>query len=224
MSVTDFDFILDMDSVTMPEAPADGPEPVWQLAGMFPAQGNWSVEQYLELTDGINHPIEFSQGRLEFLAMPTPVHQLIVGYLYLLLFDFVKDRSLGKVFPGGIRVTPSEGDFRIPDVLYLAESERPRLGGERFFQGASLMMEVVSPDSKSRKRDYDEKRSDYAAGGVQEYWIVDPQDERITVLTLPEGGGEYAEHGVFSPGELATSVLLEGFAVDVKACFEAAKI
>ncbi|MEM6328889.1 MAG: Uma2 family endonuclease [Planctomycetota bacterium] len=209
--------------VKLPEASPPEPEPVWELAMLQPRQGHWTIERYLELTDGENWPIEFSRGRLDFLPMPTRAHQLIVGFLYRLLFDFVQAGQLGEVFPGGVRVTPSEGDFRIPDLLYLAQSDQAKLGGDRFFQGASLMMEVVSPDHKSRKRDYEEKRRDYAAGGVQEYWIVDPQDAQITVLTLPAGAHEYAEHGVFTPGEAATSKLLDGFAVDVKACFDAAE-
>ena len=54
-----------------------------------------------------------------------------------------------------------------------------------------------------------------------EYWIVDPPEETLTVLTL-DGEG-YVEHGVFGGGETATSVLLPGFAVDVTAVFDAAR-
>jgi Uma2 family endonuclease len=54
---------------------------------------------------------------------------------------------------------------------------------------------------------------------IPEYWIVNPLDETITVLTL--AGDAYAEHGVFRRGETATSALLDGFAAPVDAVFDA---
>ena len=74
-------------------------------------------------------------------------------------------------------------------------------------------MEVVSTGDNDRRRDLREKREEYALAGIPEYWIVDPELGRITVLTLD--GTSYAVHGEFSRGEQATSKLLPGFAVDV---------
>jgi Uma2 family endonuclease len=54
---------------------------------------------------------------------------------------------------------------------------------------------------------------------VPEYWIVNPQDETITVLTL--AGGAYVEHGLFRRGDTATSLVLPGFSVSVDAVFDA---
>jgi Uma2 family endonuclease len=82
-------------------------------------------------------------------------------------------------------------------------------------------MEVVSEDAGSHKRDYQEKRADYAELGIPEYWIVDPQTERIQVLALE--AGQYCVHGEFAPGEQATSRLLEGFTADVSAVFAAGR-
>ena len=64
------------------------------------------------------------------------------------------------------------------------------------------------------------KRREYAQAGIPEYWIVDPTDASITVLTLQ--GQEYALHGEFVAGETALSVLLEGFTVDVSDLFSEA--
>ena len=78
-------------------------------------------------------------------------------------------------------------------------------------------MEVVSEGQESWKRDYVEKAEDYAAAGIAEYWIVDPQERKITVLTLTDT--EYREHGVFIEGDDASSVLLAGFACRVSDVF-----
>jgi Uma2 family endonuclease len=87
---------------------------------------------------------------------------------------------------------------------------------DRFRIGADLVLKVVSHDKP--ERDLDEKRSDYAEGGIPEYWIVNPLDETITILRLSDAA--YVEHGTFGRGALATSALLEGFAVGVDAVFD----
>ena len=62
------------------------------------------------------------------------------------------------------------------------------------------------------------KRREHAQAGIPEYWIVDPRDERITVLRLD--GKKYAVHGEYTKGTTAVSHLLPGFlAVDVTTAF-----
>ena len=77
----------------------------------------------------------------------------------------------------------------------------------------------MSPGSEARTRDYDDKRRDYARAGITEYWIVDPQEDRVTVLVLQDSN--YVEHGVFQVDDEATSVLLRGLRIDVRAMFNA---
>ena len=82
-----------------------------------------------------------------------------------------------------------------------------------FWDGADLVMEIVSEDD--RRRDLEIKREEYAQAGIPEYWIVDPQEEMITVLVLKPRKKTYMVHGVFGKGDRATSKLLPGFSVDV---------
>ena len=83
-------------------------------------------------------------------------------------------------------------------------------------------MEVVSGSAEDRKRDWKTKVREYAAAGVAEYWIVDPHKKVIRVLSLR--GKSYRRHGDFKPGDQATSVLLQGFAVAVDAVFAAGTV
>jgi Uma2 family endonuclease len=80
-------------------------------------------------------------------------------------------------------------------------------------------MEVVSDGEENRKRDLETKPEEYARAGIAEYWIVDPQEQRVTVLALD--GPSYRVHGVFGRSATATSVLLPGFAVSVDATLAA---
>ncbi len=190
---------------------------------MYPAQGAWSEEEYLALTDGTNRLIEFTDGPLEFLAMPTGIHQRIVKCLFLLLTAFVDDNDLGEVLPGGVRVNTLKGKFRIPDVLFLSLQHEEEWGGDRFFKGTDLAIEVVGDDDDSHERDYQAKVVTYAEARIPEYWIVDPKEKKITILALADGAAKYVEHGVFTPGETAVSRLLDGFRVEVEEVFNAAK-
>jgi Uma2 family endonuclease len=206
---------------TMPQdfSTIQGAEPAWAIATLFPPQGSWSVNDYLEVSDETNRLIEFSHGEIEVLEMPTTAHQLILSYLLSALKDFVLDRNLGIVAFAALRLKISETVFREPDIIFAHKNHREYVQS-RFWTGADLVMEIVSDDAKSRRRDLVDKRLDYAAAGVGEYWIVDPAERRITVLVLE--GNQYATHGEFAPGQQAASRLLEGFSVDVAAVLEAA--
>src|SRR5208337_2999257 len=52
------------------------------LGELLPPQGNWTEEEYLVLTDHRNRLVEFTDGFLEILPMPTDKHQAILGFLY----------------------------------------------------------------------------------------------------------------------------------------------
>lgn len=93
--------------------------------------------------------------------------------------------------------------------------------GGKYLQGANLVMEVVSADDGSHKRDYLSKKADYAGLRIPEYWILGPQMARITVLVLR--GSEYRVHGEFAPGQDATSISLSGFVVAVTDVLAAGK-
>lgn len=183
-------------------------EPAWDIALLFPAQGSWSEEEYLELTG--NRLVELSHGVVEVLPMPTDSHQAMVAFLYAALHAYVSTRGLGKVRFAPLRLRLAPGKFREPDILFLAV-ERDHLRGEKYWSGADVVMEVVSDDD--RQRDLVTKRREYAAAGIDEYWIVDPLEQRITVLCR-EGDG-YVEHGAFVRGQRASSRRLPGFALTV---------
>jgi Uma2 family endonuclease len=178
-------------------------------------QGTWTVEQYLKLTNATNNLIEFTDGTIEVLPMPTRRHQMILALLYELLAAVVRPGG-GIVLFAALRVRVAQDRFREPDLVVLLDARDPR-NQDAFWLGADLVVEVVSPDNP--ERDTVEKVRDYAAAGIPEYWIVNPLDETVTVLTLQ--GEAYATHGVFGRGERATSELLAGFAVSVDEVFAA---
>ena len=200
---------------TLPRRAKRG-EPTWGIAEFFPAQGNWSEEEYLALDT--NRLVEFTDGYLEVLPMPTTSHHRIVRYLFELMRAFISAANAGEVMFAGVRVRLGPGVHREPDLVFMLAEHAARVG-EDCWEGADLVMEVVSGGTEDRGRDLRRKRLEYAAAGIPEYWIVDPKRGQITVLRL--ANGKYTVHGEFKRGTRATSALLNGFAVDVAAALSA---
>jgi Uma2 family endonuclease len=185
------------------------------LEEILPPQGRWSEEEYLVLTDHHNRLVEFTDGFLEVLPMPTDKHQAILSFLNDVFRAFLNPRG-GKVRFSPLRLQIRPGKFREPDLLLLISATDPRRQN-RFWLGADLALEVVSEEKP--ERDLVDKRNDYAEGRVPEYWIVDPQSETITVLRLREDA--YEEAGIYRRGESAASTILADFSVAVAAVFDA---
>jgi Uma2 family endonuclease len=205
---------------SIPATPSHEPEYAWEIATLYPAQGDWSEEEYLELTDHANRRIEYTEGRLEFLPMPTYIHETLVRFLFRALDRYVDQRKLGEVFSNGIRLRVAAQKYRLPDVIFL-HRDHFYARHNRAWEGADLVMEVVSDSPADRRRDYEQKLTDYAAAKVAEYWIVDRERQVVIVHTLV--GGAYSVLGEYIRGQIAASRLLEGFAVDVAALFAAAE-
>jgi Uma2 family endonuclease len=196
-----------------PQSPADDAEPAWDIAKLFPRQGAWTESEYFALHG--NRLVEFSNGHIEVLAMLTIIHQRIVALLYNLLLAFTAPGRLGEALfaPASVKLWP--GKFRQPDIFFMLAQNASRTHDD-YWEGADLVMEVVSDDD--RRRDLETKRFEYAQAGIAEYWIVDPRERRVTVLALEEG--RYREHGVFDERQEATSALLGGLAVNVGDLFK----
>lgn len=184
------------------------------MALLYPLQGSWTEHDYLEL--GTNRLVEFSEGCIEVLSTPTKLHQRIARFLFLLLQECVSARALGEVFFAPLPVRLWPGKFREPDIVFV-RPERGEYAGQP--EGADLVVEVLSPGEENRRRDVETKRGEYARAGIPEYWIVDPEARRVTVLVLE--GAAYREHGTFGPEDTATSATLPGLAVSVAELFAA---
>ena len=179
------------------------------LLNVRPAQGCWSELDYLWLTDRCNRLVEFTDGCLEELPLPTDLHQSILLFLFR-LFDKHARSEGGVALVSPMRLKIRDAKFREPDLLLLRDAHDSRRQN-RYWLGADLVVEVVSPDDPNR--DYVQKRQDYAEAKVTEYWIVDPERQKITVMYLHQD--QYHERGTYGSQEIASSTVLDGFNVAV---------
>lgn len=152
--------------------------------------------------------------------VPNDPHGLIVCCLYRGIADH------DRVHPGTIYRWGGAGEFRLwlpgmvsgrnPDVAVVLRGTPKNERGRR---PPSLVMEVVSEGAEAHDRDYLAKRQEYLAYGLREYWIVDPQARRVTVLV--RAGDTWAER-IFQGDQAASGLVLPGFAVPLPALWAAA--
>jgi len=180
---------------------------------LLPEQGDWEDTEYLWFTDRSKRLIEYADGEIEVLPMPTEVHQAILTLLTRALLQYLDPRG-GVMRFAPLRLRLRDRKYREPDLLVLLDRADPRRA-PRYWLGADWVLEVVSPDDPAR--DLVTKRREYAEAGIPEYWIVNPLDRTVTVLALQ--GDRYAEHGTFTPGMIANSGLLAGFVIVVDEVF-----
>ena len=150
-------------------------------------QTEYSFEEYLQYDRDPDNRYELVNGKLELINPPT--------FRHILICDFIRDAFKAEInrlkLPwlaireGGIRTGWRKS--RIADVYVLEKEQIENSLDESGILSTSplLVVEVVSPESVNR--DYRHKRSEYAAIDINEYWIVDPIEQQITVLTLDEG-------------------------------------
>ena len=139
-----------------------------------------TYEDYVQFPeDGKRH--ELIDG--EHYVTPTPIrkHQAIVGNLHGLIWTYLQQRPIGRVFLAPFDVIFSDLDVVEPDLLYISRERAQQIETSPSVRGApDLVVEVGSPST--RKRDETIKRHLYERFGVSEYWIVDPEIDAIKVF------------------------------------------
>lgn len=165
-----------------------------------------TFEEYLSYEDSTDNRYELIDGELVTLPPESGLNAYIARYL---LVAFI---SSGLVPLRLISVNACEiqvpvlksGDAanRYPDLVILQEEHweltQNRLTVTLTMPPPRLAIEVVSPGRVGNERDYERKWDQYAARGIPEYWIVNPQKQAVTLLWLESG--QYLEVGVFRDG------------------------
>lgn len=174
-----------------------------------------TFEDYLRHTDGTDARHELVNGAL--VEMP-PESEANNDIARKLLFEFAKHLPIALLAykDTEIEVTGRRATARIPDLLvHTAESKAAVAGASRAtltrdMPPPALVVEVVSPGQVNRDRDYRHKRTEYAARGIAEYWIVDPETRQVTLCLWVNG--QY-EDRVYSGEEAIQSTVVPDFAL-----------
>jgi Uma2 family endonuclease len=144
-----------------------------------------SFEEYLEKYAGIH--CELVGGNVIKMSPASQRHNHIIIYTSVLLGAYFELRPIGVVItqPFTQRL-PNVEPKREPDLLVVLKTNPHQLK-ETYMDGpADICIEVVSPDSVGR--DHGDKFAEYEAGGVGEYWILDPIREESRFYRRNETG------------------------------------
>ena len=149
-----------------------------------------TLEEFLAYDDGTDKLYELENGELIDMPSESEVNRRVAMFLlaYFLQLGIPSYRLTMKT---EVAVSGSRVSVRVPDLLILSEELATEM--EDASRSIVLMdmpppllaVEVVSPNQE--KRDYRYKRSEYAARGIAEYWIVDPLAKQVTILEWVEG-------------------------------------
>ena len=178
---------------------------------------NMTLKEYLNYDDGTDNFYELVNGELVEMPPESELNRRIAMFLvaYFLQRGVPSQRLTMKT---EIVVSGSRATTRFPDVMVLSEELATALAGASRstvmpeMPPPLLVVEVVSP--KQENRDYRYKRSEYAARGIAEYWIVDPMQQKLTVLEWVEGLYEETVYAVDSPSaELSEGITSALFGV-----------
>jgi Uma2 family endonuclease len=145
-----------------------------------------SFEEYLEYDDGTDYFYELFNG--ELIEVP-PEPGLNVQIATFLLLQFAALVGFRRVRGHGLELeVRGEPRNRFPDLTIIREEHIPQLARRNTIRLSMappiLVVEVVSPGEVQHQRDYVAKRNQYLDRGVPEYWLIDPQQQCVTVLTL----------------------------------------
>jgi Uma2 family endonuclease len=180
-----------------------------------------TFEEFLNYDDGTDNLYELENG--ELIQMPSEselncrIAMFLVAYFLKLGIPYNRLRMKTE-----IAVNSQMVGVRVPDlVVYSEELATVMQGATRSLilmdmPAPLLVVEVVSANQESR--DYRYKRSEYAARGIAEYWIVDPIAQKVTVLEWVEGfydervyqGESAIASSIFANLQLTAAEVLQG--------------
>lgn len=170
-------------------------------------EGVYTIEDIYALPDGMR--AELIDGQIYAMSPPSWTHQRISSYLHNEIYNYIVMKN-GQcevlAAPFAVFLNDDNKNYLEPDLSVICDQSKL---DEKGCHGApDWIIEIVSPSSKPR--DYMKKMLKYGTAGVREYWIVDPDKQRVIVYRFEK---EVMEEYAF--GEEVPVGIFEGFSIAV---------
>ena len=186
-----------------------------------PTSEKISFEEYLSYDDGTNKRYELVDGILIEMPPASFLHSDIIDFIADCFKAIARQYKLDiKIKTGDVGVRTGMNSSRIPDISVIDAQVWKSYRRDKsavIEDGVMLAVEVVSPGAEQIERDYTNKATEYQNTGIPEYWIVDPIEQKITVLVLLDGsytktvftGNDAIASRTFSEFKLTATEILE---------------
>ena len=165
--------------------------------------------------DGKRH--EIIDGKHYVTPSPNTKHQTVSSNLHGMLWTYLRQRPIGRIFAAPFDVVLSDLDVVEPDLLYVSRERFHVLTGQHVRGVPDLVVEILSPGT--RKTDEVTKRKLYDRSGVQEYWIVDPELDVMKIYRRANDVLTRVSELSAERSDLLTSPLLPDFSLPLREVF-----
>ncbi|MCF8372369.1 MAG: Uma2 family endonuclease [Bacteroidales bacterium] len=173
----------------------------------------YTYADYLTWMDDVRR--ELYNGFIKLMSpAPSRIHQRISVKLTRIWDVFLESKNC-EVYhaPSDVRFPKNKKDkddktiYTVlqPDIYVVCDLTK--LDDKGCLGAPDFIIEIVSP--KNSKRDLKDKFDIYQEHGVREYWIVNPNDENVTVFDLNENG-KYQFRGMYSEDDKIPVEIFKG--------------
>lgn len=162
-----------------------------------------------------DHKAEFINGKIFFQSPVKKSHWEVSMHLSAALHAHVQEHQLGIVGVEKVMIRLTRNDYE-PDICYFStEKAKDFTADQMLFPAPDFIVEIISPSTESIDRN--EKFIDYAAHGVDEYWIIDPEKQIVEQYTL--SGKNYQLHQKLTKKGVLEAKVIQGFTIELSAIF-----
>lgn len=171
-----------------------------------PVSQTMTLEEFFSYDDGTDAMYELEDGELILMTAESEINRRIAMFI---LICFSQQNISADRLSMKTEIVTTGSRVRVPDLVVFSEELAIAMEGAKRSTVMSempaplLVVEVVSPNQSSR--DYRYKRSEYAARGIAEYWIVDPIQSRVTILEWVDG---FYEEKIYEGDQAIASFVL----------------
>jgi Uma2 family endonuclease len=143
-----------------------------------------AVDIYRMLPEGTRCEVVFNE--LSMSPSPSREHQAILIKLTAILFQFLSDNPIGTLMTAPFDVYFEELQSVVqPDLFVVLDHDKNIIKKNGVYGIPELIIEIISTN---RAYDTQKKRALYEQAGVTEYFMIDPDNRKTTLLTLNASG------------------------------------
>jgi Uma2 family endonuclease len=176
--------------------------------------GNLTVEDYRDMPE-TGPRYQLVRVILHMSPAPNRFHQVISKNLQFVIQSYLESHPIGDLYNAPFDVCLTQHDVFQPDICFVRRENYELLSDAGLEGAPEFVAEILSPRTASLDKRH--KREVYAAQGVKELWIIDPELRRIHIYDLPANPAKPRE--TFDEGETFQSAIFPGLAFSVDRIF-----
>lgn len=178
-----------------------------------------SYQEFLELSQNSEERYEYIDGEIYLLASPKTVHQKALTEIFGPFYTWFREKECTPMvapYDITLRRNPENINIVQPDLMVICDLEEKLNENDYYIGVPSLVVEILS--AGTRRKDLIKKLDLYMECGIQEYWIVNPLNQEVTVYLFKER--DISDSTTYRKSETVESFLFPGLLVELEQIFK----